>query len=448
MKFNNRFNSASLSRSFGTRFFMAALVLLFAASCKKESDIGLDVQPDSDVIGLATTDTMTLLTYTIADDSARSDEQAIVQIGYLNDPEFGKTTAGLFTQFSVPNNLTSIDFGTAPTLDSAFITLTYDADYYGDTMSSQTFNVYQMTEDLYKDSAYYSNHKKSFYSAPVGSLNFTPAPRKPINRANDTVPAYLRIPINTAWAQNILNQSPIADNAAFLNYVKGFYIAADSGSSSTGALLRFRPLDSLSRFTVYYHNTADTANFSFVVNSTTAYYNYFDHNYGSAGNTSLTNQLLNHGVNTSDYVFVQGAAGVQTKIEFPYLNALKAMGPVAINKAELIIKADPTTITPFFPANKQLFPLSLDSAGVLYLLPDYFENSVYFGGEITTSNEYHINIARYLQHVVDGDAEDHGLLLKELDPARYGRRVILGSSNGGAGNPYRMYLHLVYTKIN
>src|ERR1044072_2093431 len=60
------FSSTILSRhSFvWTKFFIPVL-LVFFASCKKESDVGIDIQPEEDIIGLYTTDTMTLWTSTV-----------------------------------------------------------------------------------------------------------------------------------------------------------------------------------------------------------------------------------------------------------------------------------------------------------------------------------------------------------------------------------------------
>ena len=76
-----------------------------------------------------------------------------------------------------------------------------------------------------------------------------------------------------------------------------------------------------------------------------------------------------------------------------------------------------------------------------------FENSVYYGGSVnTTTSEYKINLARYFQDLVNGDADNHGLYLKEIDPVASGRRSIIGTPNSTTG--YKMYLRLVYTKVN
>ncbi len=444
----SRVFTKTLSRTSGTKFFIVASLLLLAASCKKESDIGSDVFPADDNLQLSVTDTTSIIAYTVREDSLRSDESPIIQIGTMYDQQFGKTTAGLFTQLSIPNNQLNINFGAGAVLDSCTLGLAYEFDYYGDTLTTQTFNVYQLTEDLYKDSAYYSHRAKQYYPAVIGTNAVAPRPRTLVGPDTAT-PAYLRIPIDMGFAQQIFSQSGgsnLADNAAFIRYMKGLYITAVAGSG--GALVRFNPLDSLTKFTLYYHNSTDTTEFDFVINSTTAYYSHFTHDYTLASAPYLNSQLAAPGPNSDPEVYIQATAGLKTKIEFPFLDAWKNLGyPIAINKAELVIKADPTNTSDDFPINKQLYLVSIDSAGGQHLLIDMFENSVYYGGSVnTTTSEYKINLARYFQDLVNGDADNHGLYLKEIDPVASGRRSIIGTPNSTTG--YKMYLRLVYTKVN
>ncbi len=463
---HSRIYGQILSRSFsGTKFFLIGAIVLLA-SCKKESDIGTDVQPDSDLINLQASDSLSLFTYTVKEDSLRSDEASIVQIGSINDVNFGKSTASLFTQFVIPNGLLNINFGAGAALDSSTLSLAYAFDYYGDTLAPQNFRVYQMTEDIYHDSTYYSNRTSQCYPTfqsriEVGATgNLAPHPRSKITVAAQTLPPNLRIPINYSFAQNIFAQSgisggPLASNANFLQYLKGLYIESDAPSlnPAQGALLHFNLLDSNTRFTLYYHtSTQDSLKFSFVINSSAAYYSRFTHDYSSAA-SSLISQLNSPGVNASNEVYVSACAGVKTKIEFPYLENLRNLGyAIAINKAELVIKAvDPATnVTSDFPLNKQLYVVSIDNAGNQVLLPDMYESSLYYGGAVNTvTNGYKINIARYFQELMAGTKPNNGLYLKEFNPDSEGRRAVLGSSNSNAGtNQYRMYLHLVYTRIN
>lgn len=446
-----------LSRHFGgTKFFLIAAILTLA-SCKKESALGSDIQPDGDLIDLQYTDTLTMFSHTVKEDSIRSDESGTVQIGNIRDDYFGETHASLFTQVVIPNNLLNINFGSAPVLDSCALNLAYDFEYYGDTLDQQTFSVYQVTESMVYDSVYYSNQVKECYPTyasriSVGDTTLAPHPRTHTILGGDTLAPVLRIPIKMSFAQEIFDQgggNNLASTANFLQYMKGLHIDAELASGH-GSLLRFNLKDTSTKFIFYYHNSVDTTTFSFVINSTTAYFSNYQHDFTSASIGDLNNQLNNPGINTSNEVYVSGAAGVKTKITFPHLENLRNLGyTIAINKAELIFKADPSTADGSFPINKQLYVVSIDSAGNQILLPDMFESATYYGGSAnTTTNEYHINIARYFQQLMEGSKPNNGLYLKEIDPNGMGRRVVLGSGRNDISNNYKMYIHLVYTRIN
>ncbi|MDQ3109091.1 MAG: DUF4270 domain-containing protein [Bacteroidota bacterium] len=462
MRFNpSCFYYPVLSRYFsGTKFFLIAAIVLLA-SCKKESPLGSDIQPDGDLINLQYTDSLTLRSITVKEDSIRSDESGIVQIGDMNDPFLGNTKASLFTQLVIPNNLLGVEFDslTVPAvLDSCTLNLRYDFEYYGDTLQDQQFNVYQLTEDLQYDSTYYSNQVKQCYPTyasrvPVGGALITPHPRTNTIIGADTTVPLLRLPINYNFAQSIFAEGrpggAFRTPADFLQFMKGIYIDATT-PSGTGSLLRFNLADTSTKFIFYYHVGTAIKTFSLVINSTTAYFSNYKHNFTSATMGDLNFQLANPSVYSSNATYVSGAAGVKTKIEFPYLEELRNLGyTIAINKAELVFKADPTTVDGTFPINKQLYVVSIDSAGRQILLPDMFESASYFGGSAnTTANEYRINIARYFQQLMEGSKPNNGLFLKEFDANGQGRRAVLGSGRNDASNNYKMYIHLVYTRIN
>ena len=84
------------------RLTMAAIFLLIGlitiSSCKKvESDLGVDILPSSDQLGLEV-DTLELNSYSSLEDSLRSDEFSSNMLGSYNDETFGKTKASIYTQ--------------------------------------------------------------------------------------------------------------------------------------------------------------------------------------------------------------------------------------------------------------------------------------------------------------------------------------------------------------
>lgn len=436
--------------------FLLALCFVFFTSCKKDSEVGIDVVPEEDIIGLYTTDTMTLITYSVVEDSLRTDESPTVVLGYCDDPTFGKSTCGVYSQFSIPNNLTGINFLSPCTtgvavLDSCILMLAYKYDYYGDTSTPQTFSVFQMTEKLYKDSNYYSNQNRSYYPGAVGSLTFEPAPRTRVYAEGDTQAAHIRIPIDMNWANIAFSQSGgsnLADNNAWVNYMNGLYITPTGGSGTS--LMYFNMQDTLTGLRFYYHTDCDTADFTFVVNSATPYYSRYTHDY-----SGLTNDLAMQLADTnypSPVCFIQSNAGLKTRIKFPYLKTwYDNLGyPAAINKAELVIFGIDDPVNPDnFPLNTRMFLTSIDSVNREHLLIDMFESNDYYGGSLNTATDvYKINIARYIQSTLTGDREENGLFLKEIFGTENGRRSTIGSASPFADPSKRMYLRLVYTRIN
>lgn len=428
-----------------TKFFPAVVIAMIFMSCNKDNNIGIDVQPEEDLIGLYTNDTTTLYTYTVIEDSLRTDEAPKAVVGKYYDTEFGMSTCGLFSQFRIPNNLTQINFQ-GGTLDSAVLMLAYDFDYYGDTAQQQTFAVHQMTSPIYKDSIYYSNRMNAYNPMVVGQKTFSPAPRTKVVVNGDTVPPHIRIPLDYNWASMIFSQSGgtnLDGNNNWLTYMNGLYI---NPTTTGGGLVYLDLLDTLTGIRLYYHTATDTTSFTFVVNSSTAYYSHYAHDY--TGTPNIAAQLADPNNHLFQYNHIQSNAGLKTKIEFPFLDNYKNLGyPIAINKAELVIKGDASFTSSNFPLNTRYFLTSIDSTGKERLLIDMFETTAYYGGELnTTTNEYRINIARYIQAVLNGTEENNGLYLKEIFGAENGRRSVIGSGAPTSGN--RMYLRLVYTRIN
>src|ERR1043165_1821942 len=146
---------------FGRLSVIIIALLIVISSCRKNSFLGLDILPSSDDVGAVFTDTFSLITNTVRDDSVLSSSTLNNVAGTIYDPVFGKTYAALFTEFLLPTN--DVNFGSPDTLfiDSIVLTLAYGG-FYGYNNVPQTFNVFRVTEAMNPITAngYYSN--KSF----------------------------------------------------------------------------------------------------------------------------------------------------------------------------------------------------------------------------------------------------------------------------------------------
>ena len=130
---------------------------------------------------------------------------------------------------------------------------------------------------------------------------------------------------------------------------------------------------------------------------------------------------------------------------FPNLKNFVAGGMIAVNKAELEITVTDNSDNRLAVPDKLLI-LGVDANGNAAFLPDQFEGSAYYGGTYTTSErKYKFNIARYVQNVLNGNIENHGLYLVISGRSVFANRVVL--EGGDTTNPNHMRLKLTYSKL-
>lgn len=439
-----------LPRVAGAKFFVAGAIALsmIATSCNEDSPVGLDVQPKGDLLNAVVNDTASIITYTLAEDSLKTDDlpSGTALLGSYNDPIFGYTEGSLYTQFRLPTNSPSL----SGTLDSIVLSLAYEGGsaVYGTTASAQTFKVYQVIQDISLQSAYYSNQSLNIYPSPVGSITFLPNITQQVNVGGVMEKAQLRIKLDQNFGNLLMTAGPnLSSNETFTQFFKGLHIAPENGAQAPGegALLPFTLLDSDSKLTLYYHSSTDTAEYALEVNSSAARFSRFEHNYAG---TPVQAQLANPSLG-QDLAYIQSMAGVKTKVVFPHITHFTDSGRIAVNRAELVIKADPATVTTEYPAPERLFLVPVTSTGAngdLLRWPDFEQGTAYYGGTyIAAAKEYRFNITRYVQSIIDKKATDYGLYLLVSGAAVNPERVVIG---GGSNAANSMKLRLTYTKLN
>lgn len=430
------------------RYFLFLSLIALAFSCKKKTpeDIGLPILPGGDLLNASFTDTLTLITHTVADDSLRTDEAAPLLLGNMNDPIFGVTKASIYTQFVLSK--ANPQFGTDPQLDSAVLSVVYSSGQHYGPLTPQKFKVYEVSDMLYKDSVYYSNRMKA-YSTELGSAYIAPNVTDSVSVDTLRYPPHLRIRLDHDFFQEFLDgkdPSFYSGNSVFQSQFKGLYIASSTGAPvSQGSILYMDMTHTYTRITLFYHNTTDTTSYFFgIPSSTCARFSHFEHDYSGA--SEITMQLNSSADIQKDKVFVQPMAGVRTKVTMPFLMDLFKAGKVVINKAELVLSADPTTDTTNYPAHPKLVATIADPKLGPVIMPDYFEGATYFGGDYNSATkEYRFNIARYIQQVLNGTRENQGLyIIAHNRPTTANRVQLVG---GTPSLPGHMRLKITYTPL-
>lgn len=415
------------------------LSLLFACEKPTLDDDGL--LPE-DQLGLTFTDTFTVVADVFIDDSVRVDELAVNLWGAMDDPVFGKSFGGIYFQMSTDRS--NIDFGDNLELDSIVLTLLYSGTGYGDLSVPQNMNIYRVTEQFYKDTAYYQFDKFLTDANPLATINgyvpnFTDS--LVINDSVKYAPG-LRIRLDDDLGNDILNnsgQNNLASDAAFKAFFNGLYLAPDTNSPGAG-LVYFDVFAANSKLTLFYN---DGQSFDFLINSNSGSVNYFRHDYlGTPVET-----VLNDGITNDALLYLQPMAGVAIKVTIPHIDSLGK--DVAINRAELVF-TDIGDTSVFKSPNQLIFTETLAN-GAEELVSDLFLSSNFAGGIRGTETDnngntnwvYKLNVPRYLQKVLN-TGEQYGLNLLPFPTARQANRVVLGGSTHGQ-SPLK--LRLTYTKI-
>lgn len=448
--FNN-----NVLRPFLAAIFLSALVF---TGCKKNDDgLGSGILPEDVLLGIDQIDTLSVLASTVLDDSVRADHLPAVLLGAMNDPVFGETRAGFYTQVRLSSN--AVDFSSGGTLtnlqvDSVVLALVYANDYYGDNFQ-QEYEVYELEEQLYPDSVYFSYRtiatKVEDLITPESKVQ-TPDPESDVFLEGDTIgiDPQLRLGLDPAFGQTILDAGgtpELSNNDQFTTFMKGLYVTVSDQNipSESGGIHYFNLLDPESKVTIYYSGTVvgDTTtehhSFDLVINSNAPYFTRPVHNYDQA-HPDLVAQIAGDVISGQQIVFVQAAAGLKTEVSFPFLDALSAED-IAINKAELII---PFQANSTYSPTGRLFALGKNSDGTAFILPDMLEGDSHFGGFMNPiQQEYRINISRWVQQVLQGSRINSPIeIISELANTTANRVVL----NGPEHPDNQMRLILYYTK--
>jgi hypothetical protein len=454
---------------------LTLLISLFILnSCKNQDTIGLGVNSQTQVNGIMV-DTSTIVVNTVKEDSVVTSGLTKAPLGYFQDPIFGTTESNLAASLSLPGTTGySLPSGTI-SIDSTRLVLHYVDGFYGDSVaSSYKLNLYQLQEPYNVNTGYYASKVWKVNPALLGSITFKARPHDSIKITNiikgkpDSlikVPAQIRVPIdNNFIITNFFNASSatLASNSVFQNAIKGLYLTLDKAQSTgAGGTLMLSNADSVNVYCKITNNgIIDTTTIKLPISQVAASIKY---------NLSPTIKADTANKTTSANVFyLQGLAGLRTKISFPNLlanlrSSLSTTGEdIVLNRAELVISAAPGSYTQYRPLPK-ITIYKLDIAHQRVLLQDATPSDSRslgvgsFGGFYSSkTNQYHFIITAYLQDLLLKKTSDYGTYIAPVDtlnrssvdytatPSIAARTVAVGSDKT---SQYRIKLNIIYTKI-
>lgn len=393
---------------------MAALICVTTLfSCKDNpGQIGLDTGGNANITVI---DTFSVFTRTVREDSFISDQLSYYILGAINSNDFGKSQSGIAMNFALPA-VPSFSFPAGSTVDSVFLVMEYAGtnQYNGNTATPLSFEVEEITEQLYIDTTYYSSRNIAVDPATVGLttklFNLADSVSITFKGTTQKQAPQLRIRLDNATFGNKLVSSPASNftsNTVFQSFIKGLNVTVDNSllPPNDGSAAWFALKRGISGIHVYYN---DTQFVNFPVTDASSIINLYKHDYSGA---AVENQLNTPGNYTTGYL--QSMAGTRILVEIPGLDNLNLDGNYAIVGANLVVSADASGISTGFPAPTRLLFLSRDSAGEAGLVLDAgLEPTLYNGNYNSTALNYEFNFPRHLQYLIT-EKRDRGLNLNK-----------------------------------
>ncbi len=430
-------------------FLSAIFFLGLLFSCKKDGELSPDF--DNGNVSINFTDTFSIKTSLVREDSLQTYLSIYHLLGLYNDPFFGPTSSSIYTQILLTE--ANVDFGVGATLDSIVLSLDYEQ-LYGDSSTPMSINVYELSSGLDNANGYYSSDYVSYNTTPIGNLTFTPNLSDSVNLIFDstTVKSHLRIKLNNTFGQSIIaadanGTNDLANNTSFTSFMKGLYITTvDSVGNTTlpagaGSILSFDMNSSLSTITLYYN---DTSSYNFTINTDAVKFSHFAHNYSGTD----VEAHLNNALADTTVTYVSTMAGVKTKLEIPNINKLSEEGNVVINKAEIVF-----TIAINSEGNIDAIPMlsltGINSSGEQFFLIDNFDGVQQYdnGGTIQQEGSYKtytFDITRHVQQLVNSATVDYGMYLVAKNASITANRSVIGSENNLDS---KIRLNITYSKL-
>jgi len=425
-----------MKKIFGSKFFILSAITIvmtvLAVSCKDDdSAIGTGIMPSSDMMEFVC-DTMGIQTYAVRDTHVETHNRTVNPIGVINDPIFGQTTASC--AFQTLLSTTNVQFSREiDTTDLSGVKLTLHLKYankYGDANSTMTINVNRLLTDLSYDSTYYED--KEFAATEFKQLVSTSA-----NFGTDSV---MKIEMPSELVEDIVKANvgqTTWSNTDFVKFFKGLYITTEL-TSGDGCIYSLDLINNKSKMVLTYNGSSS---FDFDISEYSTRINMYSHDYTNAD--SELKSAIDNPDQPTKYCYIQGLAGIKTKIMFPELYSLFDSTNIIINRAQLCVTIKDNTESSVLPTPTAMSMTKILNSGLYDFLEDYKSNSKNFGGSLNeTDKSYTFNIPLHLQDLIKGEA-DNGIYMVANDNRIVPYRAVL---YGGAHETSNVKIIVYYSK--
>ncbi|MEL7586289.1 MAG: DUF4270 family protein [Prolixibacteraceae bacterium] len=397
-------------------FFTSSL--LFSCS----SDVG-NFRIGEDLVdaksGIVITDSFTVKLSTILLDSIPTSNTEQILVGKYTSAVSGSLEMNSYFNFDMSETVSSLD--DEEVFDSLTIELNYSGYHLGDTTLMQELKLYRLTEslELIEDDAsqeYLFNNSSFPHEAdPMGQLSFIPRPgRDSIEfRLSDALGLELMELVRT-------DAQAMESNEKFNDYLKGFVLKSAAESQS---IIGFTGDTSGIKLNLYTHLPE--------LEKTEKKHIYYLAAEGTHFNQAITDRsatpfsVLNNqreelpSVNSNNRTYIQGSAGVVTRVDFPTLNEIFSLDDRVMIRAELIFVPSVENDMRFIPRSLQFYTTDRinrigDNLTVTSSSQQVSVQAVLIEDKLYPENSYYIaDISQHLTSQLAGNFYDtnNGLML-------------------------------------
>jgi len=255
--------------------------------------------------------------------------------GSYNDPVFGSMQAQSITQFR-PYTVNTV-IPPSAIFDSAVFKMRFDFYTYGTSgTSNQSFDIYEVKQELFPENAYSSNSEVVISDSPIGSksmnVNAEYFKQEFEDTDKDSV-ITLSVKLNNEFGQRLfefVNPEDInyTDFELFKKEFNGLAIVPQQADKIVG----FNPADLNSFLTLYYHDAFDTTSVSFIFTQCISFSKIASDR--SSTELSGLNQYFTD-FDPGPKRYIQGGTSIVTKVDFTkFYDYMDTLSNIIINSAE------------------------------------------------------------------------------------------------------------------
>ncbi|MBS9525373.1 hypothetical protein KI659_15240 [Litoribacter alkaliphilus] len=322
-----------------------SISLILASSCADPSDIGLELDPENNQIGVFYAE-IPLSASMILMDSVNTTNHLMILAGGHQSDYFGTTESIGFTRMFIDTRADRPSENAV--LDSVKFQFEIISPIGSSFAQDKTLQVHQLQEPI-EDISYYNYDRLAFNPSPLATGTF----RLTANR--DTI---VRTDVNEQFANQFFNDFKSGSNAfsdifAFRNYFNGIAIQGDV-NENTSLPVRVGPNTGMF---FYYHNEGDTLPSTYTVStSQSRRFNYVNNDRSGTPLESVQETFVPYEV--GNIVGAKGNTGLLIRLDTSPIDAfLDTLQNVTFNQVtlEMAPLEETTEAMPPFRTNQMLF---------------------------------------------------------------------------------------------